>query len=183
MKPTIISSLKTSDVSGVIDLNESKSNEESKKSGSGKNANSGGGGVTIGGEKFNANLSLKAVRIIDCGEQHTIALTVSGHIWTWGSNSEGQLGTSLQDSKKSYDAKPRQLTQTFAVYTIVHIAAGNKHSLAVTDKGDLFTWGCGKHGQLGLGGTTNESEPTIVAALQGHTVIKVAGGEEISAAI
>lgn len=32
---------------------------------------------------------------------------------------------------------------------IVNIACGNHHSVAVSDKGDIFTWGRNSHGQLG----------------------------------
>ncbi len=33
---------------------------------------------------------------------------------------------------------------------IVSAAAGEKHSVALGSHGCLYTWGCGRHGQLGL---------------------------------
>ena len=36
-------------------------------------------------------------------------------------------------------------------YRVVHVAAGDMHSVAITDAGDLWTWGRGMEGQLGLG--------------------------------
>ena len=34
---------------------------------------------------------------------------------------------------------------------VVHIACGTDYSAAVTDDGELYTWGCGAHGRLGHG--------------------------------
>ena len=33
---------------------------------------------------------------------------------------------------------------------IVHVACGESHSLALSDQGQLFSWGAGSDGQLGL---------------------------------
>lgn len=33
---------------------------------------------------------------------------------------------------------------------IVHVACGESHSLALSDRGQLFSWGAGSDGQLGL---------------------------------
>ncbi len=35
--------------------------------------------------------------------------------------------------------------------TVVEVAAGSRHSLALTDSGRLFAFGDNSHGQLGLG--------------------------------
>uniref|UniRef100_A0A0D9YFR5 RCC1-like domain-containing protein n=1 Tax=Oryza glumipatula TaxID=40148 RepID=A0A0D9YFR5_9ORYZ len=45
---------------------------------------------------------------------------------------------------------------------VVHIAAGTEHSASVTDKGTVFTWGWGEHGQLGLGDTCDQVTPQRV---------------------
>ncbi|XP_006644799.1 ultraviolet-B receptor UVR8 isoform X1 [Oryza brachyantha] len=45
---------------------------------------------------------------------------------------------------------------------VVHIAAGTEHSALVTDKGAVFTWGWGEHGQLGLGDTCDQVAPQRV---------------------
>lgn len=33
---------------------------------------------------------------------------------------------------------------------IIHVACGESHSLALSDQGQLFSWGAGSDGQLGL---------------------------------
>eukprot|EP00945_MAST-04E_sp_MAST-4E-sp1_P002433 g2433.t1 len=177
-KPTTILTLKNVDITGVLDLKEDQNNNADQEG----NAST-GGGKTPGGSSIAYSLSPKAVRMVDCGEQHTLMLTQSGHVWAWGNNSQGQLGIVIANSKRNFVSKPEQLTQSFSVHTMAFIAAGNKHSMAVTASGDVFTWGRGKEGQLGLGGSENKSEPQIVSSLQGRAVVFAAGGECMSAVI
>ena len=64
-----------------------------------------------------------------CGAKHTVALTTTG-VWTWG-----QVG---------YNRNvlwPRCIRKSERFHNVVSIAAGGDHSMAVTEDGDLFTWG------------------------------------------
>ncbi|CAO2171662.1 unnamed protein product [Urochloa humidicola] len=45
---------------------------------------------------------------------------------------------------------------------VAQIASGTEHSAFVTDKGTVFTWGWGEHGQLGLGDTSDQVVPQRV---------------------
>ena len=56
---------------------------------------------------------------------------------------------------------------------IVDVIAGASFSLAVTDSGDVFSWGWGEFGQLGLGQTTSARRPTLITALAGVPIVKV----------
>ncbi|CAN0305643.1 unnamed protein product, partial [Ectocarpus sp. 13 AM-2016] len=42
------------------------------------------------------------------------------------------------------------------------IAAGWRHSVAVTEEGAVFAWGCGSDGRLGLGSHVDASAPRQV---------------------
>jgi len=33
---------------------------------------------------------------------------------------------------------------------IIHVECGEKHSIAMNNKGVVYTWGCNNYGQLGL---------------------------------
>ena len=48
---------------------------------------------------------------------------------------------------------------------IIKIACGSEHSMALTSRGDLFTWGWGEHGNLGHGTKANEYYPRLVTNL------------------
>lgn len=45
---------------------------------------------------------------------------------------------------------------------MVAVACGGRHSVAVTDAGQLYTWGRGFDGQLGTGGTEDVRQPQQV---------------------
>ncbi|KAF8766150.1 hypothetical protein HU200_007648 [Digitaria exilis] len=45
---------------------------------------------------------------------------------------------------------------------VVQIASGTEHSALLTDRGSIFTWGWGEHGQLGLGDTSDQVVPQRV---------------------
>eukprot|EP00752_Nemacystus_decipiens_P014841 g13213.t1 len=52
----------------------------------------------------------------------------------------------------------------------VAIAAGWRHSVAVTEEGAAFTWGCGAGGKLGLGSHVDVDTPRQVRALASRAV-------------
>jgi len=81
------------------------------------------------------------------GQNHVLALTDSGEVWSWGANAAGQLG--LGNLRPAY--KPERIELDTAV---IAIASGDTHSLAIDDEGHLHAWGsnhCGQLGPLGLG--------------------------------
>ena len=48
------------------------------------------------------------------------------------------------------------------------------HSLALTDTGEVFSWGDGDYGKLGHGSSERQRRPKQIMALQGEEVIQVA---------
>lgn len=68
-------------------------------------------------------------------------------MWSCGANEYGELGRGSGAKNGSYTIYPVLLS---AGVTIVQIAAGKSHSMAVADDGRLFAWGNNSFGQLGL---------------------------------
>ncbi|KAH7638224.1 rcc1 domain containing protein [Dermatophagoides farinae] len=87
---------------------------------------------------------------IACGAFHSLALTKRGIIYGWGFNFWGQLG--LGDNHNRF--APTILRQ-LQHENIVEIACGQHHSVALSRKGHLFTWGHNAYGQLGIGERIN----------------------------
>ena len=63
---------------------------------------------------------------------------------------------------------------------IISIACGIFHSLALSNNGELYSWGGGgiayNKGQCGHGHTKDIENPTIIAALQGNKIVQVSTG-------
>ena len=110
---------------------------------------------------------------------HSIALASDGTVYTWGLNQYGQLGNNTTTNSRSPIAV--QVAGTpLAGKTIVQIAAGADHSLALDSDGALYAWGSNAYGQLGNGTTTNSSVPVAVkiagTPLAGKTIVQIAAG-------
>ncbi len=69
------------------------------------------------------------------------------------------------------------------------IAAGESHMFSIHSSGELYCWGIGLSGRLGLDGTVggmpqkSVEKPTLVQALRGQMVMQVSGGRNHSAAV
>ena len=63
------------------------------------------------------------------------------------------------------------------------IASGSKHILALSDSGDVYAWGVGSNGQLGLGKRRNFPSPQLVWGLMRKGVRQIAAGDHHSLAL
>lgn len=83
----------------------------------------------------------------------TVAMK-SGVCWSFGSNSEGQLGAG-RGAEWSHTPVPWQLEG--GAGGVVKLGAGAGHSLALTGAGEVWGWGANTEGQLGLGPASMET--------------------------
>jgi alpha-tubulin suppressor-like RCC1 family protein len=93
---------------------------------------------------------------ISGGAYHSMAIKTDGTMWTWGFNSQGQLGDGSITSRSS----PVQIG---VLTTWSKVAGGSQHTLAIKTDGTLWSWGYNNLGQLGGGST--RSSPVQVGAL------------------
>jgi E3 ubiquitin-protein ligase HERC4 len=112
-----------------------------------------------------ASLENYNITKISCGFQHSMAINEWGQLFAWGSNSSGQCGHE-NDSSAIYPMP--KLVKSLATKQIVQVACGQFHSLALTNSGELYSFGANLLGQLGLG-FDNEKvvKPTLVKSLAG----------------
>ncbi|XXG73401.1 hypothetical protein AAC387_Pa07g2324 [Persea americana] len=115
---------------------------------------------------------------VSCGGFFSMALTSEGQLWSWGANSNYELGRGDRVS----DWRPRPVPSLEGIH-IIQIASGGYHSLALTDQGKVFSWGHGGHGQLGHSSIQNQKVPVIIEALADEHAVHVACGGSSSAAI
>lgn len=98
-------------------------------------------------------------------------------IFAWGSNSSGRLGDGTSTSRTVPTVV--RMTGVLAGKTIVAVAAGAEHSLALCSDGTLAAWGDNSSGQLGNNSTISRNEPVLVdqsGALAGKTVVAISAG-------
>ena len=93
---------------------------------------------------------------ISAGEQHSLAIGKDS-CYSWGSNSMGQLGVG---SPNTLDMSVLPIKIPIPEGMVIKkIAAGGRHSAAITKCGKLLTWGWGEEGQLGHGTEKNSFLP------------------------
>lgn len=115
----------------------------------------------------------EAVVRVACGSFHNLALTASGSVYSWGINDYGQLG----DGSTS-NAKDPVLVEGLGDVVITDVACGGWHSVAISDAGEVYVWGRGEYGRLGLGekGGASKLTPRRVEGLEGHRVVEASCG-------
>ncbi|WP_018587541.1 Ig-like domain repeat protein [Salinispora arenicola] len=118
------------------------------------------------------------VTAVAAGEFHSVAVTSTGTVLAWGYNDVGQLGDGSTTSSSTPVA-----VDVPAGTTVTAVAAGDRHSLAVTSTGTVSAWGANTDGQLGDGTTTSSSTPVAVDVPAGTTVTAVAAGGAHSVAV
>jgi alpha-tubulin suppressor-like RCC1 family protein len=118
-------------------------------------------------------LSKMSVCKIGCGKDSTWALLDTGTLYTWGNQQYGKLGLNQTGGCR---VAPMPVT-TLAKMRVVCCAMGRNHTLCLTDKVQVFSWGSNTFGQLGLEGvTTSVAYPQELPALRDLNVKDVACG-------
>jgi len=128
------------------------------------------------------NEFLTNVIAVAAGKHHSVALCSDGTVWTWGTNTDGQLGNNTPINQSQ--SRPTQVISSNAtgfLSEIVAISAGAYHTLALTKNGTVLAWGKNDTGQLGLGSdTVNYQIPLPINELTGIT--HISAGESHSLA-
>ncbi|PVH16930.1 chitin synthase 1 [Candidozyma duobushaemuli] len=91
------------------------------------------------------------IRYIACGDYHSFAINTHGEVFAWGLNQYGQCGVSesgeLEDG--SLLKQPTRV-QTLSELNIKSLVGGEHHSMALTDDGQVLSWGRLDMQELGI---------------------------------
>eukprot|EP01128_Nolandella_sp_AFSM9_P008683 TRINITY_DN5371_c0_g1_i1.p1 TRINITY_DN5371_c0_g1~~TRINITY_DN5371_c0_g1_i1.p1 ORF type:complete len:1070 (-),score=118.80 TRINITY_DN5371_c0_g1_i1:77-3217(-) len=117
------------------------------------------------------------VMAIACGYNFSALLTISGSVYTFGTNTHGELGHN--------DTNQRVLPELVTALKgkrIVAISCGKSHMLALSADGELWGWGQAERGQLGAwAGHPSSSSPVLSPRLlpsaHGLEVIHISCGD------
>jgi alpha-tubulin suppressor-like RCC1 family protein len=87
------------------------------------------------------------VKGISCGRNHSMMLTESGHVYSWGNNLYGQLGIKIRVKSSNI---PKQIK--LRGVEIVKISCGSNHSLLLSSDGHIYALAKEDTGYLDTGG-------------------------------
>jgi len=132
--------------------------------------------------RVSQGLANEHVTQIAFGDRHALALTTSGSVFAWGDNEYGQLG--LAESDNEQKLVPCRVSQgALAGVKAVQVMCGERHSSAITNQGELLTWGHWESCQLGNLVNTDQHVPVPVEALRNVRVAESCCGSANSIAI
>lgn len=115
---------------------------------------------------------------ICCGSGHTVVLTEDGEVYTWGRGDDGRLG----HGDNGWKYVPRTV-EALRGKNIVQVTCGSYHTAAITDRGELYSWGGGMYGKLGHGNESGHSRPCLVEALKNVFLTQIACGSRHTIAL
>lgn len=129
---------------------------------------------------------------ISIGNDHVVALSNDGTVFTWGNTEHSRLGRSFRKCKIGCQFVPGAVTLPAQVK---HVATGAYHSFAITKDGRVWAWGLNQFAQCGIfdretaDACLSESKPytidvpTVVEHLTGLDIVHIAAGLHYSAAL
>ena len=97
---------------------------------------------------------------VSLGYKFSLALKQDGTVWSWGQNNNGELGL----GNTTEYSEPQQITDIKE--KITDVKTGYYHSIALTEKGEVYTWGYNGNGQLGNGTREDSLVPVKVTGLE-----------------
>ncbi|XP_067680604.1 uncharacterized protein [Haliotis asinina] len=99
---------------------------------------------------------------VSCGSWHGAAVSEDGHLFSWGY--PRACGVSDINPEPQGILSPIPVPK-FTPDRLTGVSCGHNYTLAWTENGRAFSWGCGRHGVLGHGTEEDSPTPKEIASL------------------
>lgn len=142
------------------------------------------------------------VQFLTCGGSHGTLVFDDGVLGVWGAAPSFNIPPSRSSSAEKvkngeteendspelnrFPSVVPQLQPLRLPERVVRVSAGPAHVAAVTEKGEVWTWGVGRHGRLGHGGEKDEKRPRRIEERQWkdkEIMISISCGHEHTASL
>uniref|UniRef100_A0A8C2TX06 Regulator of chromosome condensation 1 n=1 Tax=Coturnix japonica TaxID=93934 RepID=A0A8C2TX06_COTJA len=111
---------------------------------------------------------------VEAGGMHTVCLSETGKIYTFGCNDEGALGRDTTEEGSECSPGAVELQER-----VVQVSAGDSHTAALTDDGRVFIWGSFRDNNGVIGLLEPMKKSTIPVLLELNVpVVKIASGND-----
>lgn len=127
--------------------------------------------------------SLRNSNVVEvaAGNGFSILRTEDGAVYTCGMGDYGQTGHG--NAAERYVRVPR-VVRALTSKKVKSVAAGVYHAACCTEDGEVYCWGLGQDGQIGIGSTSvHNAQPQRVTGLKGEIVCQVSCGSGHTAAV
>jgi alpha-tubulin suppressor-like RCC1 family protein len=114
---------------------------------------------------------LESVCSVAAAEAHSLAVTQSGAVFRWGCELQR-----LEDEEDGENMLRPVIVEGFGGARVRRVYAGGYVAFAISEDGELFSWGDGEFGLLGHGDDKEQASPRRVEALRGVRMSSVAVG-------
>ena len=134
---------------------------------------------------------------LSAGGQHSMAIDETRTLHSWGFGHSGRCGHGMDDHGRCENVLAPMPILALAVSRVLTCACGDMHSAAISEAGEVYTWGCADNGRLGhpagevefqsgiapqqtipmrIGVLTGLAPAVAAAACKSHTVVLLADG-------
>ncbi|KAL1138807.1 hypothetical protein AAG570_008869, partial [Ranatra chinensis] len=104
-----------------------------------------------------------------CGNQFSLALTANGELYSWGKGDNYRLGHPSEEHVRF-----PELISALKGKKIKAVSVGVVHVIALTENGDVYTWGKKEYAHMGDGPPTEE--PSLITSFSSNQIIGIAAG-------
>uniref|UniRef100_A0A803YEY1 non-specific serine/threonine protein kinase n=1 Tax=Meleagris gallopavo TaxID=9103 RepID=A0A803YEY1_MELGA len=112
----------------------------------------------------------KAIRQVSCGDDFTVCITDEGQLYAFGSDYYGCIG--IDKAYGSEVLEPLQL-DFFLTNPVEQVSCGDNHVAVLTRNREVYTWGCGEYGRLGLDSEEDHCTPQKVDVPKTLNIVSV----------
>nr|XP_020031209.1 serine/threonine-protein kinase Nek9 isoform X2 [Castor canadensis] len=115
----------------------------------------------------------KAIHQVSCGDDFTVCVTDEGQLYAFGSDYYGCMGVDKVAGPEVLE--PMQLN-FFLSNPVEQVSCGDNHVVVLTRNKEVYSWGCGEYGRLGLDSEEDYYTPQRVDVPKALIIVAVQCG-------